>query len=191
MLEHTFERYWKEFVRRRTATDWEGYTPYELRAVGTFVRLGWKARAHELLDFFMQDRRPPGWNQWPEVVRRDPRAPGFQGDLPHTWVGSDFIRSFLDLFAYEDQNALVLGAGIPETWLAQPGGIAVRGLQTPWGPLSYVLKRNGEGVRYEIAGGLEIPPGGIVLSWPLVAERKGGPVVVRQVPATVDLERTP
>jgi len=188
-LEHTFERYWREFVRRRSATDWEAYTPYELRVVGTFVRLGWKARAHELLDFFMKDRRPPGWNQWPEVVRRDPRAPGFQGDLPHTWVGSDFVRSLLDFFAYEDQNAgsLVLAAGVPEDWLASPEGIAVRGLATPWGPLSYTLTRKGDRVRYEIARGTEIPPGGIVLTWPLSGEPKGGPVVVRRLPATVEM----
>jgi len=186
-LDHTFERYWREFVRRRSATDWDAYTPYELRVVGTFVRLGWKERAHELLDFFMKDRRPPGWNQWPEVVRRDPRAPGFQGDLPHTWVGSDFIRSFLDFFAYEDRSALVLGAGIPESWLAKPEGIAVRGLATPWGPLSYALRRTDRGVRYQLAGGLEIPPGGVVLSWPLAGKAKGAPVVVRRVPATVEL----
>ncbi len=201
-LEHTFERYWREHVRRRSATDWEGYTPYELRTVGTFVQLGWKDRAHELLDFFMQDRRPPGWNQWPEVVRRDPRAPGFQGDLPHTWVGSDFIRSFLDFFAYErdSDRALVLGAGVPAEWLAQPRGISVLGLKTPWGPLSYVLIRQGEGVRYVLAAGTEIPPGGIVLAWPLAGKAAtarvngetvplsaDGTVVVRRLPATVDL----
>jgi hypothetical protein len=197
MLERTFERYWQEFVRRRSASDWEGYTPYELRVVGTFVRLGWKERAHELLDFFLKDRRPPGWNQWPEVVRRDPRAPGFQGDLPHTWVGSDFIRSFLDLLAYErdSDQALVLAAGVPAEWLARPQGIAVRGLATPWGKLSYTLTRQGYGVRYVIAVGTEIPPGGIVLTWPLPGQPKGGPVVVRRLPATVDLHpvesRTP
>ncbi|HEX9943892.1 MAG TPA: discoidin domain-containing protein [Thermoanaerobaculia bacterium] len=188
-LEHTFERYWREFVRRRSATDWEGYTPYELRAVGTFVRLGWRERAHELLDFFLKDRRPPGWNQWPEVVRRDPRAPGFQGDLPHTWVGSDFIRSFLDLFAYErdSDQALVLAAGVPAAWLAQPQGIAVRGLATPWGPLSFTLTRRSGGVRYAIAAGTEIPPGGIVLTWPLSGRPAGGTRVVRRLPAVVDL----
>ena len=186
-LENTFERYWKEFVRRRTATDWEGYTPYELRVVGTFVRLGWKDRAHELLDFFMKDRRPPGWNQWPEVVRRDPRAPGFQGDLPHTWVASDYMRSFLDLFAYERDadQALVLGAGVPAEWLARPEGIAVRNLATPWGPLSFTLTRRGTGVRYSIAGGTGIPPGGLVLTW------ARGTTVVRKLPAIVDLQGTP
>ena len=46
----TFERYWREFVDRRDGRgDWEDYTPYELRNVGTFMRLGWRDRAHELL----------------------------------------------------------------------------------------------------------------------------------------------
>jgi len=123
------------------------------------------------------------------VVRRDPRAPGFLGDLPHTWVASDFIRSFLDLFAYERDadHALVLAAGVPAAWLARPQGIAVRKLRTPWGPLSYTLARRGSGVRYWIAAGLEIPPGGIVLSWPLLGTAAGGMKVVRRLPAVVDL----
>ena len=122
-------------VRRRAATDdaaWEDYTPYELRNVGTFVRLGWRERAHELLDFFMAGRRPPAWNQWPEVVGRDPRQPRFVGDMPHGWVASDFIRAALDLFAYErdGDDALVLAAGVPAAWL-DGAGIAMRGLRTP------------------------------------------------------------
>jgi hypothetical protein len=180
-LENTFERYWQEFVRRRGATDWEAYTPYELRAVGTFVRLGWIGRAHELLDFFMQDRRPPGWNQWPEVVRRDPRAPGFQGDLPHTWVGSDFIRSFLDLLVYErdSDQALVLAAGVPDAWIAAPGGVAVNRMPTPWGPLEYSLVKEGDGVRLRVGGGITVPPGGIVFR-----DR-----VIRKVPAEIELQK--
>src|SRR5688572_11255155 len=41
-LQQTFERYWKEFTARRAGTEWDVYTPYELRSVGTFVRLGWR-----------------------------------------------------------------------------------------------------------------------------------------------------
>ena len=66
----------------------DAYTPYELRTVGALVRLGRKAEAHEMLAFFMKDRRPAAWNQWAEVVGRDPRAPRFIGDMPHTWVGT-------------------------------------------------------------------------------------------------------
>src|SRR6185436_3618761 len=54
----TFERYWREFVDRRDGRRaWEDYTPYELRNVSAFIRLGWRDRAHELLAFFMAGRR--------------------------------------------------------------------------------------------------------------------------------------
>ena len=149
--------------RRDGKREWKDYTPYELRVIGTFVRLGWRDRAHEALDFLMKDRQPEGWNQWAEVVARDPRRPFFLGDLPHAWVASDYVRSALDLFAYERDadHALVLAAGIPEAWL-DGKGIRVRGLRTPYGPLSYSLRREGEGYRLTVDAGVS-PPGGFVL----------------------------
>ncbi|MFY9824192.1 MAG: discoidin domain-containing protein [Thermoanaerobaculia bacterium] len=164
ILEHTFERYWKEFEKRRASTDWKDYTPYELRTVGAFVRLGWTDRAQQLLDFFLADRRPPGWNQWPEVVYRDPRAPGFLGDLPHAWVGSDYVRSFLDLLAYERESdqALILAAGVPDSWISAPGGVFVRNLPTHWGLLDFSLTKAGNSMRLRVGDGLKLPPGGIV-----------------------------
>ena len=118
--------------RRDGARAWKDYTPYELRTVGTFVRLGWRERAHEALDFFFKDRQPPAWNQWAEVVSRTPRTPFFLGDLPHAWVESDYVRSALDLFAYgrEQDEDLVVGAGIPAMWL-EGAGVSVDGLRTP------------------------------------------------------------
>ena len=95
---------------------WDAYTPYELRTVGTLVQLGQARRAHELLDFFFKDQRPAAWHQWAEVVWRDPKTPKFIGDMPHTWVGSDYIQRFLDMLAYERESdsTLVIGAGVPE-----------------------------------------------------------------------------
>lgn len=97
-LERTFERYWEFFVDRRETEKWEAFTPYEMRNIGAFARLGWRERAEELLNWFLEYRRPRGWNQWAEVVWKEERAPRFIGDMPHTWVGSDFIRSVLDLY---------------------------------------------------------------------------------------------
>jgi hypothetical protein len=207
-LEATFERFYRELSDRRSgARDWEVYTPYEIRHVGAFLRLGWKERALSALDFYLADRRPVPWNQWPEVVSRDPRQAHFIGDLPHGWVATDFIRSALDLFAYERRGdeSLVLAAGVPGAWLDRPEGIAVRDLRTPWGTLSYRLARRGEGVRFEITGGnIEPPPGGLVLSWPLdgragsvvvdgapAAVNPDGTFTVRRLPATVDLLPSP
>jgi F5/8 type C domain len=177
LIRPTFERYWREFVARRDGVKaWEDYTPYELRTVGTFVRLGWRERTHELLAFFMADRRPAGWNQWAEVVGRDPRKPRFVGDMPHAWIASDFIRSVLDLFAYErnDDHALVLGAGIPMSWL-EDDGVRLSGLHTAYGRLSYRMRRSGDRLLLHVDGGLRLPAGGIVVPWP----GRGAPAAAR------------
>jgi hypothetical protein len=167
LVRATYERYWREFVDRRAGRiDWDDYTPYEVRTVGTFVRLGWRARAHELLAFFLDGRRPAAWNQWPEVVGRDPKQPRFVGDLPHGWVASDFIRAVLDLFAYEREadQSIVLGAGVPPEWLDAPG-VAVKDLRTPYGVLSYSVGREGGAVVLQVDGS-GMPPGGFVFAWP-------------------------
>jgi hypothetical protein len=168
LVQATYERYWREFVDRRDGNKaWEEYTPYELRTVGTFIRLGWRDRAQELLAFFLAGRRPPAWNQWPEVVGRDPRKTRFVGDMPHAWVASDFIRSVLDLFAYERNadHALVLAAGIPPAWL-DGAGISVGNLRTSYGMLSYSLKKVRGRTLLNVDAGSQLPPGHIVFIWP-------------------------
>jgi hypothetical protein len=181
---HEFTRAWNESqARMEGRRDWKDYTPYELRQVGTFVRLGWRDRAQQLLQFFLDDRRPRGWNQWAEVVAQDYRAPTYLGDIPHLWVGSDFARSFIDMLAYEreEDDALVLGAGIPDSWLDR--GVRVRGLRTIYGPLNFSARRIGKRVVVEI-GGVRVPKGGIVVMLAGFRER-----VIRHLPATVDLTK--
>jgi len=166
MLHNTFERYWRGFVERSNGTKpWEDYTPYEWRTVGTFVRLGWRERAQAAIDFFFASgARPLAWNQWAEVVGHDARKPRFVGDMPHGWVASDFIRSALDLFAYEREadHALVLAAGVPASWL-NGDGIAVEHLRTPYGELNYTLKRSGKRIELRVEAGTA-PPGGFVFA---------------------------
>jgi hypothetical protein len=200
-LDRTFERYWEEFVARRDGTKpWENYTPYELRTVGTMVRLGKRERAHALLDWFFKDQRPAAWYQWAEVIWRDPAAPRFIGDMPHTWVGSDYIRSVLDMLAYEREadSSLVVGAGIPESWVMEKPGVTVRRLSTHYGPLSFTVRNEAGKARVSMSTGLTIPPGGIVVYSPFTAPvhevrvngamsaiGPSGGVLVRSLPAEV------
>jgi hypothetical protein len=166
-LEATWDRYWRESLERSEGRrKWADYTPYEWRSVSAFVRLGQPQRAHALADFFMRDRRPAAWNQWAEVVGREPREVRFVGDMPHAWISSDYIRAMLDRLAYERDadHALVLAAGVPRDWLA--GGVAVRGLRTRHGPLSYRLQRDGSTVHLTVDAGLTLPAGGLWLAWP-------------------------
>ena len=86
--------------------------------------------------------------------------------MPHAWVASDFIRSVLDLFAYERDadHALVLAAGVPSAWL-DGAGISVRNLRTPYGMLSYSLKKERERMELNVAAG-SLPPGHFLFIWP-------------------------
>ena len=166
-LEATWERYWRESLERiEGRRAWDAYTPYEWRSVSAFVRLGQPLRAQALADFFMRDRRPSAWNQWGEVVVRQAREVRFLGDMPHAWISSDFIRSTLDRLAYERDadQALVLAAGVPREWLS--GGVAVRGLRTRHGALSYRLQREGRAVHLSVEAGIALPEGGLWLAWP-------------------------
>ena len=202
-LRRTFDKYWENSEKRRSgAVAWDAYTPYELRTVGTFVRLGEKQRALSMLDFFFQGQRPAAWRQWAEVVWHDRDTPKFIGDMPHTWVGSDYIRSVLDMFAYDraSDSALVVGAGIAERWVRVAPGVKVRGLGTPYGPIDFDIRARGDSVVAHIAGALRVPPGGIAFRSPVdgrisrarvdgrtVTPSSNGEVVVRQLPATIIL----
>lgn len=178
LLGNTFERYWREFVARRDgARAWKDYTPYELRNVGAFVRLGQRERAHEALDFFFGHQQPRAWNQWAEVVSRTPRKPFFVGDLPHAWVESDYVRVVLDMFAYgrEVDDALVVAAGIPVGWLDE--GVRIEGLRTPSGPLGYSLRTRGDKLSLRVEAGIDPPAGGLVLPWPYRDRRPGATTI--------------
>lgn len=167
-LRETFQRYYQS-SRNRSRSDslWENYTPYEWRTVGAMLRIGMLNEAVDMLKLLMRDRRPTSWQQWAEVVWREPRNPKFIGDMPHTWVGSDFIRSALDLFAYRhpcslarpestspgsyfpQQCAFSIGNGIPSEWLQSGDSVVVRGLKTGGVSIGYTLKKVGAAYVYE------------------------------------------
>ncbi|WP_101925494.1 MULTISPECIES: discoidin domain-containing protein [Luteimonas] len=168
LLTNTFERYWTKFSDRRDGREpWKDYTPYEWRNVAAFVRLGWRERANEVREWFFDHRAPLAWNQWGEVVTPTPRTPFFLGDLPHAWVGSDFVRSALDMFAYvrEVDDSLVLAAGVPAAWF-DGTGVRLNGMRTPQGTVGYHLRRDGDALLLDIDADSGLPDGGLVLQWP-------------------------
>lgn len=205
-LKATFAQYWKNFVQRRdTDRTWDAYTPYEWRNVGALVRLGEREQALAVSEFLLRDRRPLGWKQWAEVVTREPRQPRYLGDMPHGWVSSDFLRATLDMFAYEapQYQAWVLGGGVDPAWLRKQG-LALRNLHTPLGLLSYSARQVGAKTTVEIAAGMRLPQGGLVLALPgataatsvtvngqAQACLQPAGIGVHRLPATVQFVRSP
>ena len=171
-LAWTFDEYLRGLRRRRRGEiDWNNYSAYEIRILGALVRLGRRADAHELLEFFLADRRPTGWNQWPEISWRDLRSPGHLGDVPHAWIGAEYVLAVLGMFAYERPSdaALVIAAGISDAWL--DAGVVVEGLRDLVGTarLLDAARREPDALRIDMAPGLTMPPGGVVIRAPLCA----------------------
>jgi hypothetical protein len=202
-LARTYDEYMADFRARRSgAKEWDAYTPYELRNAEALVHLGRRDDALFVLREILGDQRPPGWNQWGEIVWRDPEAPKFIGDMPHGWIAAGFVRAMLALFAFErDDGALVLAAGVPLAWARAPQGVAIERLHTVRGPLSYRIEAAGaRSIAVTIEAGTEVPPQGIVVRSPAaplrVARVDGHParewssdsVTVRALPATILLE---
>lgn len=166
-IQNTFDKYYKYFSDRKTGQiNWVNFTPYENRIIGSFVMLNQPDRAHELIDYFLAQQRPKGWYHWAEVVWNDYRTPQFIGDMPHTWVGSDFINAFRNLFVYEDfdKKLLRIGAGLKAEWIDDPNGILIENLPTYYGKLSYMIKKHDHSYRLKLYGDIKIPANGIAIS---------------------------
>jgi F5/8 type C domain len=156
-VEHTFDKYIADWRAKRSgAVAWANYTPYEIRIIGALVRLGRREAALELLRFFLSDRRPPPWNQWPEIAWQDHKAPAHLGDLPHTWIAAEYVLAVRSLFAYEREAdaSMVLAAGLASEWI-DGAGVRVEKMPTLYGALSYSLRRiDSATLRFEIGGGI-------------------------------------
>jgi hypothetical protein len=178
----------------------QAYSPNEIRRLGAMVRLGNRDMARALLDGFLKDQRPAAWHQWGEAVWSDPSAPRPAGDMPNAVAGAAFMSAVLDMFAFERESdsTLVLGAGIPESWVTERPGVTVRRLATHYGLLTYTIRNENGNARVSMAAGLTMPPGGIVVHSPFtrpVRETRvngvptppgpSGGVVVRSLPAEV------
>lgn len=165
-LNNTFDKYFDFFEKRRDGkSDWVNYTPYENRIIGSFIFLDQPIKAKQLIEFFLNDQRPEGWNHWAEVVWKDKRFPGFIGDMPHTWVGSDFINAVRAMFVYENgyDSSLVIGAGLFDEWINSINGISIENLPTYYGDISYSVFKDKNKFDINLYGNIIIPPGKITL----------------------------
>jgi len=169
-LAKTFDQYMKGLRGRHSgALAWNNFSPYEVRIVGALVRLGRRDEANELLLAMMAARRPDSWRQWPEIVWRDIESPAHLGDLPHCWIGAEYVIALRTMFVYERESdaALVLGAGLRREWLDSVPRLEAKGLPTWYGTLDLAFHRDGrDGRSYRIVVRGAKPPGGFVAMLP-------------------------
>ncbi|MFT3990337.1 MAG: discoidin domain-containing protein [Luteolibacter sp.] len=166
-----FDLYMADFRKKHAGKmPWKNYTAYEIRIISALIRLGRRDDGVELLEFFLSDRRPLEWNQWPEISWRDPRSPGHLGDVPHTWISAEYILAVLSMISSEreETDSLVLASGMPWSWISAEGGFRVNHLPTRFGTLDFSISARGEEeIEVRVNGSLTLPPGGVEVIPPL------------------------
>jgi hypothetical protein len=177
-LHTTFVRYLDEVGKRSVPGAHYVYTPYEFRNVLTWVHLDEPVLASELLYRLRSSRYPPGWQVFAEVVRSPMRSVFYLGDMPHTWVGAEYVRAVIGMLMHENDRGLELLPGAPPDWVAGKG-LTIDKLATAFGPLSMSAQRDGATLRIHLGPGLRSTTE-VTLSWP-----------TRQRPKEVTLDGRP
>jgi F5/8 type C domain len=161
----TFTRYLDDVRKRGLPGAHFVYTPYEFRNVLTFVHLDEPLLADELLNRLRDDRRPAGWQVFAEVVRSPMRSVFYLGDMPHTWVGAEYVRAVIGMLMHEADGHLDLLPGVPPDWVAGKG-LSIDRLPTAFGELSMSAQQDESTLRIVLGPTLN-PSAEVGVSWPM------------------------
>ncbi|MFP3983748.1 MAG: hypothetical protein ACLFV2_08690 [Desulfurivibrionaceae bacterium] len=91
--------------------------------------------------------------QWPEAIH-PLTGGGCMGDGQHIWAAAEWLTVTRDCFVQEElfKDRLVLGGGIPPSWLASGEEMSLGSTLTRFGPLSVEIKPDTGGVRVQWSG---------------------------------------
>jgi hypothetical protein len=141
------------------------WTYFEAAQIHNAVLLGFKEEAWTCLDGMLDDACKPwmiaAWIEGPPSggeqlpYRNDEGACGWLnpqtalgGNMPHNWTGAEMLNLLRTVFVSEEEQGLVLGLGVPETWLVPGGKFGVKDLPTNFGPVTYMVSVAEDGKLY-------------------------------------------
>ena len=107
---------------------------------------------------------------WPRVRTRWPHSKDKPGEnravaMPHGWAIAEFWLLMRDSLVHENDDRLVLLAGVPPEWFRHPAGVEITNLPTHFGRCSVKLRPGGAAAQIELSGEAA-PPGGFELRLP-------------------------
>lgn len=74
------------------------------------------------------------------------------GNLPHNWTSAELVNCIRDIFVVEECGGLVLGQGIPASWLYPGSHFGVENFPTAAGPVSYTATVQQDGISVDYQG---------------------------------------
>jgi hypothetical protein len=99
-------------------------------------------RALQLADVVARLATPTG--QWPEAIHPHTGG-GCMGDGQHVWAAAEWAMMIRNCFVREENNRLVIGAGIFPRWLQKREAISFGPTLTPFGPVTLGLEPHSTG----------------------------------------------
>ena len=121
-------------------------------------------QTNSILDWQLDHQTARGVWAWGDEVSQDgSRLIG--GDMPHGWTAAEYVCLVRDMLLYERGDTLQLAAGVRADWLADGKAVAVNGLPTYFGSLTYRLSRAGPAVTLDLQTTTP-PPAGYDLHLP-------------------------
>ncbi|MDX1636129.1 MAG: hypothetical protein R3280_15935, partial [Marinobacter sp.] len=82
--------------------------------------------------------------QWPEAIHPATKG-GCMGDGHHVWASAEWVLMIRNCFLREEDDHLVLGAGIPERWLEQREPVSFGPAPTAFGTVTVTLQSREDG----------------------------------------------
>jgi len=180
ILDRTFRDYYQMVKKRDVSLEPYAYTPYELRNILALTTLGYRKEALDLHEILFKGRRPANWNQFAEVVHSESRKGAYIGDMPHTWVGSDYVNAIRGLIVMEEDQSKTLNLlfGTPREWLVNKG-ISLSDFPTHFGTLKMKAKWDDRDQRLNLD--VDMPHGTaskIFVHWPIHKDGKPAQVTI-------------
>jgi hypothetical protein len=120
------------------------------------LRLGMLDRSQQVLDWTLDHQTLPGTYAWGEAI--NPRTGGLElGDMPHSWAAAELISLLRDMLVTEQDGALLVNSGAPDSWLLPGKHIILKNAPTEYGTVSMSLVRSDTDLTIRLDG---TPPAG-------------------------------
>ncbi len=119
-----------------------------LHVAQVFLRAG-DPRFFDLMSSMASLATPTG--QWPEAVH--PRTKGgCMGDGQHLWAAAEWILILRNCFVREEEGKLILGSGIPASWMTEGKEAALGPTLTSFGSIKVQMKTEDGKIKIQWSG---------------------------------------
>jgi hypothetical protein len=156
-----YEKRWEGIIngegKYELKTEW---TYFDMADAHNRLFMGQKDRMWDILSWYLNNQNAKGMYLWKEGPQWHAdrsttwsRVAGWIDHptiVPHGWIASETALLIRDLFAFEEDETLVLGAGIKDEWLREQEDIAIENFYSYWGRLGYRVSYSEGKIAFDI-----------------------------------------